>query len=104
MAKLKKADKIRLEELEDLRAVMSTGPGFRFMKRLINITGPYRSNFNTDHAVHSFLDGERNVGARVLSDMLEASPDMAVRILIESASKKTEEAGNETHIVEETTD
>lgn len=97
----KKKDQRRMEELEDIRAVMATGPGFRFFKRLIAVTGPFRSTFNSDHAVHSFLEGERNIGARFLNDMLAASPELATRILVDTAQIKQPEEANNEHTSEE---
>lgn len=97
----KKKDQKRMEEIEDVRAVMSTAPGFRVLKRLIQITGPFRSTFNSDHAIHSFLDGERNVGARLLNDMLEASPEIATRILIDTAQINQKQEATHVHKTDE---
>lgn len=86
----KKKDHQRIEELEDLRSVMSTGPGFRFVKRLLNITGPFQMRFNADHSVHSFMDGQRNVGTRIVTDVLDACPEQLSRLLIESSKEEKE--------------
>jgi len=93
----------RVEELEDLRAVITTGAGFRVFKRLINFTGPLRMNFSTDHAIHAFGDGQRNVGNKIVTDVLEASPEIAVRLLVEtSINPKQEEIKNDVHKTDET--
>lgn len=93
----KKKDQRRIEEIEDIRAVMMFGPGFRVLKRLIQITGPFRSTFSSDHAIHSFLDGERNVGAKLLNDMLEASPEIATRILMDTAQINQKQEATNVH-------
>lgn len=90
----KKPNQARLEELEDIKAVMNLPAGFRFMRRLINITGPYRSTFDADQARMSFLEGNRNFGCRMVVDLLEACPDQYVRLLIESNSNQKQEATN----------
>lgn len=85
-----KKDQDRLQELNDLRDVMNTGAGFRFVKRLLNITGPFQMRFNTDHSIHSFMDGQRNVGTRIVTDVLEACPEQLSRLLIESSKDEKE--------------
>ena len=97
----KKKDQRRMEELEDIRAVMATGPGFRFFKRLIGMTGPLQMRFNTDHAVHSFMDGQRNVGNRFLTDIIESCPEHVARLLMETAQIKQPEEANNEHTSEE---
>lgn len=86
----KKKDQKRLEEIEDVRTVMATESGFRFVKRLIGVHGPMAICFNTDHATHSFLDGRRSVGKDVVDILIEACPDKYVRLLMELKSNQQE--------------
>lgn len=94
----KKKDQQRIEELEDLKAVMSTGPGGRLIQRLLRITGPYRSVFDSDPVRMAFMEGNRNFGCRIVSDMLEACPEQYVRLIVEANQKQEgKEAVNEQH-------
>jgi len=88
--KIEKKDPQRQQELNDIRELLITGPGFRFMKRLLNITGPFQMRFNVDHSIHSFMDGQRNVGTRLVTDVLEACPEQLSRLMIESSKDEKE--------------
>lgn len=79
-----KISKERQQELDDVRNLMSTVSGSRFILRLINITGPYRSTFDQNQATMSFLEGNRNFGCRIVADLLEACPEQYVRLIAEA--------------------
>lgn len=96
-----KLSKERTQELEDLKAIMNTVAGSRFILRLIRITGPYQSKFHADARVHAFMDGERNFGCRIVADLLEACPEQYVRLIAEAKLNQAAwEATNEIHNVE----
>jgi hypothetical protein len=66
----------RKRELDDIREVMATASGRRFMWRLINNI----CHYDTDDAKHSGSDtykslGERNVGRQIKNDLYLASYD-----------------------------
>lgn len=97
-----KVSKERLEELEDLKAIMNTVQGSRFILRLLRITGPYQSRFHADARVHAFMDGERNFGCRIVADLLEACPEQYVRLIADAKiNQAAKEAVNEIHKVEQ---
>lgn len=101
-AKAPKRTKEREQELEDLRQVLTTPAGFRFVKRLINITGPYRSTYSSNDRDHAFLEGGRNFGCRLVADMVEACPEQYVRLLVESnLTQEIKESTNVIHKVEQ---
>lgn len=64
----------RQKELSDLCKVMSSKEGRRFMWRLLSGAGLFRSSFNADIALMSFNEGNRNVGLKQVSDIMEACP------------------------------
>lgn len=66
----------REQELNDVRALMTSREGRRFMYRLIN----HLCHFDAISATQSgswtyFQDGERNIGRLIKSDIYEASID-----------------------------
>ncbi len=66
----------REEETNDLRAVLSSASGRRFVWRLLERSGVFRSSFNAvSDSYTAFNEGRRNLGLRVLNDILEADPD-----------------------------
>jgi hypothetical protein len=69
-------------ELEDLRWLMSDKRGRRFMHRLLEAAGIWRSSFTGDNATF-FREGERNVGLRFLADVNEAAPERYATMLKE---------------------
>ena len=77
----------RDQELEDIRAFMGTISGSRFILRLLNVTGPYRSTFDADALRMAFLEGNRNFGCRIVADLLEACPELYVRLIAEQNIK-----------------
>jgi len=92
----------RLEELEDIKALIATRPGARFLKRLLRITGPYRPVFDPDMARMAWLEGNRNFGCRIIVDLLEACPEQYVRLIVETNIKQEEkETKHEIHKFEQ---
>ena len=103
MAKGKaKISKERQQELDDVRDLMNTVAGSRFILRLISITGPYRSTFNPDQSTMSFLEGNRNFGCRIVSDLLEACPEQYVRLIAEAKINQQAKENNDAIHISET--
>lgn len=101
MAKKKKVDDERVRELADIRTLMNTTEGSRFILRLVNFTGPYRSSFNTEALTMAFLEGQRNVGNLLISELLEACPEQYVRLITEAKiNQAAKEAKDAVHKVE----
>ena len=70
----KKEERERFEELNDLRVVMNSREGRRFLFRLINRICHYDTNdFNNSGSITYHSLGERNIGRVVKSDAIEAS-------------------------------
>lgn len=57
--------------VEDLRWVMSSPKGRRFMWWLIGLAGVYRPSFNNSGSVTAFNEGQRNVGLALLAQISE---------------------------------
>ena len=82
----------REKELNDLRWVMSTKQGRRFMWRLLSDAGVFRLSFNTNNAVMAFNEGGRNTGLYQLNNITEACPDRYTEMLAEHKEAKEKHA------------
>ncbi len=61
-------------EKEDLTKVLGTPEGLRFLWRVLEISGIYRTTFTGNS--HSFFnEGRRSVGLEIKADLLEIDPD-----------------------------
>lgn len=72
-AEAKAKRKIRIED-EDLRAVMSTAQGRRFLWRLLEQTGIYKLSY-TGNSETFFNEGQRNIGLKLLAEMHRVDPE-----------------------------
>jgi len=59
------------QEIEDLRWVMSSESGRRFVYKAIASSNVFRSSFNIEALQMAFSEGRRNNGLRLLSDAIE---------------------------------
>ena len=64
----------RKQEIADLRWLMGQPMGRRFMWRLLDKSGMYRTSF-TGNSSTFFNEGMRNIGLWALADVMEACPD-----------------------------
>lgn len=79
----KKPKQARLDELNDIKALMSQPAGRRFMWRLLTRCGVYQSSF-TGNSGTFFKEGERNVGLWVLADIHETALDEFLAMMKEA--------------------
>ena len=73
----------RDREVSDLRALMSTPAGRRFMWRLLEKTGLYKSSM-TGNSQTFFLEGQRNIGLFLLAQVNDHCLDEYVLMLSEN--------------------
>lgn len=79
------AEQDKLEALtqsEDLKWLMADKRGRRFMWRLLERTGIYRSSF-TGNSETFFREGERNVGLAVMADLMDFCPERYAQMIKE---------------------
>lgn len=89
----------REEEINDLRAVLSSVSGRRFIWRLLERGGVFRSSFNAESDSYTaFNEGRRNLGLLVLNDILEA--DLDAFTLMQRESVEAAALAERQHIVE----
>lgn len=87
----KTAEEERLQrerEQNDLRWVMGSKQGRRFMHRRLEQAGVWKSSFNTNNAVMAFNEGYRNAGLELLSEIMEACPERYTEMLTEQKEAK----------------
>lgn len=71
----KEREKLGLEkDQNDLRWVMSMPQGRRFLWRILEGCGIYKSSF-TGSSETFFLEGQRNVGLKLLAEIMEADSE-----------------------------
>jgi hypothetical protein len=73
----------RDREISDIRALMSTVPGRRFMWRLLDKAGIYKSSM-TGNSQTFFLEGQRNIGLFLLAQVNDHCLDEYVQMLTEN--------------------
>lgn len=76
----------RDQEKADFAWLMSDKRGRRFIWRMLEVTGVYRSSF-TGNSETFFREGSRNVGLKLISDIHEFAPDSYTTMLEEHRKK-----------------
>lgn len=74
-------------ELDDVRALMRNRPGRRFMWRVLDACGVFRSSFTGDNATF-FNEGQRNIGLLLMADINEACPELYATMLAEARKRE----------------
>lgn len=72
----------RRTEIDDLKWLMAHKQGRRFVTRLLDKAGIYRTSF-TGNSETFFREGMRNVGLFVLSEVMEITPEQFAMMLKE---------------------
>jgi len=65
----------RLQELNDIKSVMETPAGRRFIWRVMDRAGVFRGCF-TGNSTTFYNEGRRDMGLFVLNDVLETCPKL----------------------------
>jgi hypothetical protein len=70
------------QRLDDLRQIMSTAPGRRYMKGLLTFHGIFSTSQAKTSTDLSEEKGRRNAGIRILEEMKQANPELALKLLL----------------------
>ena len=74
-------ERLRVQDLEDIRALFSTGEGVRFFARLLAACGVFRLSYSAgDTHATAFAEGQRNIGLIFYGDLLEAESEAQAAI------------------------
>lgn len=75
-ARVSEIDRLQAEQAtNDLRAVMGTPEGRRFMWGLLGETGLYRSSYHPSALIH-FNEGQRSIGLSLLGRITADCPEL----------------------------
>lgn len=87
-------EELRKQDIRDLRALLHTREGARFLSRLFDLTGVFAISYVAgDAGATAFHEGARNVGLPVYADVLEADEDALALLRAARGERKiTEEA------------
>lgn len=85
-------EELRKQDIRDLRALLHTREGARFLSRLFDMAGVFAISYVTgDAGATAFNEGARNVGLRVYADVLEADEEAGVLLRTGRRGRQTEE-------------
>lgn len=70
-------------QLADLLYVMTDPAGRRFMHKLLSEAGLFRSSFDSDPHKTAFNEGQRNVGLRLMADIMAIAPSQYAQMIEE---------------------
>ena len=94
-----KADKVvrdrlsRENEEADLKRLMSSKRGRRYVWRLLDQTGVFRLSFNTNAMTMAFAEGNRNFGNRTLAMVLSLCHEHYPSMVKENTSDRNADDG-----------
>lgn len=86
----KKAARVRREQREVVRELMSTTQGRAWLYQKLEECHIWTPSFvPADPYSTAFKEGERNIGARLLADIMDAAPDQYVAMVKEAKEPKS---------------
>jgi hypothetical protein len=74
----------RINELDDIRAVLSTPQGRRVVWRILGMTHLYKESF-TGNSTTFYNEGQRSIGLQLLGELTAADPLAYVKLQQENA-------------------
>src|SRR5262245_27176244 len=69
------------QDAADLKAVLATQEGRRFVRGLLVDCGEHRTSFHTNAIQMSFNEGARNVGLKLKARIVQAAPEFLAELL-----------------------
>lgn len=73
----------RDQEINDLKFILAAEQGRRFLWRTLEICGVYRSSFTGSSETY-FLEGQRNIGLKLLAEITDIDPDSYLKMIKEN--------------------
>lgn len=78
-------------DIDDMATILSDIRGRRFIWRYLQECGVFKTSFNNSGSVTAFNEGMRNIGLKLLAEIMEA--DSEAYTLMASESKKENQNG-----------
>lgn len=69
------------QDAEDLKAVLASPEGRRFVRGLLADCGEHRTSFHTNAIQMSFNEGARNVGLKLKARIVRACPEHLMELM-----------------------
>jgi len=82
-------DAQRKQELEDIKTLLETPAGVRFLRRLMTDTKVFSSCY-TGNATTYYLEGRRDLGLKYFADIVEAAPAHLIEVITVEEKKEGE--------------
>jgi hypothetical protein len=70
------------QRLDDLRQILATGFGRRYMKGLLTFHGVYQQSIARSSQEMAEEKGRRNAGLKILEEMKTANPELTLKMLL----------------------
>lgn len=80
----------RDQELRDLREILATPGGRRFIWRYLNLCKIFESSWSPSAAIH-FNEGQRDIGLRLMCDVREANDESLIQMMREAKDQARRE-------------
>jgi hypothetical protein len=78
-------------DIDDMATILSDVRGRRFLWRYLQECGVFKTSFNNSGSVTAFNEGMRNIGLKLLAEIMEA--DSEAYTLMATESKKENQNG-----------
>lgn len=81
------ADFRRQQQIDDIKWLMAHAAGRRFVSRLLEETGTFRTSFHTNGSTMAFNEGRKHLGYFLTAELLEITPEPYFKLLKEYRSE-----------------
>ncbi len=85
-----KERRVRQNQLNDVRTVLETEAGRRFVWRLLEECKAFASVKANDDSTTNYNAGKQDIGHYVMTELLEARPNALIEMMTEAQTERTE--------------
>lgn len=78
-----KAKLKRQQQIDDIKWLMAHAAGRRFVSRLLEESGAFRTSFHSSGSTMAFNEGRKHIGYFLTGELLEITPDGYLKLLKE---------------------
>lgn len=84
----RKQKSARDRELNEVCSILETVQGRRYLWRLLERCGVYKTSFDTNGSRVYFNEGQRNIGLSILAEVNDANPNAYVTMMKEAKERE----------------